>query len=116
MRTTRLPAQAGLIILVAILCASYVGYRFAETLYPDPAALQTIIPGLSHSNVVHRLGVMYDSVKPGEYAGTGKVLSGMQRPESIARLCVWRVRHSRDRFWVGFDDADAVVSAGLEDR
>ena len=102
--------------MVAIICALYVGYRYAETLYPDQSATQTIIPGLSHSNVVQRLGVMYDSVKPGEYADTDKVLSEMPSKESIVRLCVWRVRYSRGSFWVGLDNSDTVISVRLEER
>ncbi|MGB4019546.1 MAG: hypothetical protein WBK78_08600 [Syntrophomonadaceae bacterium] len=102
--------------MAAIICALFIGYRFAENHYPDKSTIQTIIPGLSHSNVVQRLGVMYDSAKPGEYTDMDKVLSGMQNNESISRLCVWRIRSSRDLFWVGLDDSDTVISVRIEER
>lgn len=116
MRITRLHAIAGLVAMAAILCAIYIGYRFAETHYPDQSAVDAIIPGLSHSNVVQRLGVMYDRTKLGEYSDTDKILSGMQRKESIARLCVWRVRNTRDSLWVGYDETDTVISVWMQKR
>ena len=112
MRITRLHAIAGLAIISTIIIALFI----AETHYPDKSAVDAITPGLSHSNVVQHLGVMYDSAKPGDYADMDRVLSGMQNKESIARLCVWRVRYSRDLFWVGLDDSDTVISARKQER
>ena len=114
MRITRLHSIVGLAMVAAILCALLIGYRIAESHYPDRSAIDGIRPGLSHSNVVQRLGVMYDSLNPSENADMGRILSAMQHTESITRLCVWRVRHTRNRFWVGFDDADAVISYASE--
>ena len=116
MKITRLHAISGLVIVIAIICTLFIGYRYAETHYPDQSTVDAIIPGLSHSNVVQRLGVMYDSAKPGEYSDMDSVLSIMQGKESIARLCVWRVRHSRDLFWVGLDDKDIVISVKFQKR
>ena len=116
MRITRLHSIVGLAMVAAILCALLIGYRIAESHYPDRSAIDGIRPGLSHSNVVQRLGVMYDSTKPGEYSDTDRILSGMQRKESIARLCVWRVRNTRDLFRVGYDETDTVISVTLQKR
>ena len=116
MRITRLHAMASLVIVAAIIGVLFIGYRYFEAHYPDQSTVDAIIPGLSHSNVVQRLGVMYDSTKPGEYSDTDRILSGMQKKESIARLCVWRVRNTRDLFWVGYDDTDSVISVTLQKR
>ena len=112
MRITRLHAIAGLAIMATIIIALFI----AENHYPDRSAVNAITPGLSHSNVVHHLGVMYDSAKPGDCADMDRVLSGMPSKESIARLCVWRVRYSRDLFWVGLDDSDTVISVRIQAR
>ena len=114
MKITRLPSIVGLVIGAAILFAIFIGDRIAESHYPDRSAIDGIRPGLSHSNVVQRLGVMYDSLNPNDNADTGKILSAMQRTGSITRLCVWRVRHTGNRFWVGFDDANTVISYASE--
>ena len=114
MRITRLHAISGLVIVIAIICTLFIGYRYAETHYPDQSTVDAIIPGLSHSNVVQRLGVMYDSLNPNDSDDIGIILSAMQHTESITHLCVWRVRHTRTRFWVGFDDANTVVSYASE--
>ena len=108
--------MAGLVILAAIIGVLFIGYRYFEAHYPDQSTVDAIIPGLSHSNVVQRLGVIYDSTKPGDYSDTNEILSGMQRKESIARLCVWRVRNTRDLFWVGYDETDTVISVTLQKR
>ena len=108
--------MASLVIVAAIIGVLFIGYRYFEAHYPDQSTVDAIIPGLSHSNVVQRLGVMYDSAKPGEYADMDKVLSGMQNNESISRLCVWRIRSSRDLFWVGLDDSDTVISVRIQER
>ena len=102
--------------MAAIIGIIFIGYRFFEAHYPDQSTVDAIIPGLSHSNVVQRLGVIYDSTKPGDYSHTDKILSGMQRKESIARLCAWRVRNTRDLFWVGYDETDTVISVTLQER
>ena len=102
--------------MATIIFALFLGFRFAETHYPDQSAIQTIIPGHSHSNVVQRLGVMYDSAKPGEYADMDRVLTEMQNTETISRLCVWRIRSSRDLFWVGLDESDTVIFVRTEKR
>lgn len=101
--------------MVALILVMFIGLYLAERFYADRSAVIAITPGLSRSNVVQRLGVMYDSAKPGEYADMDSVLSGMQSKESIARLCVWRVRYSRDLFWVGLDDSDTVISVRIQE-
>ena len=116
MRISRSHSITGLVIVAAIIGIIFIGYRVFEAHYPDQSTVDAIIPGLSHSNVVQRLGVIYDSTKPGDYSDTDKILSGMQRKESIARLCVWRVRNTRDLFWVGYDETDTVISVTLQKR
>ena len=114
MRISRSHSITGLVIVAAIIGIIFIGYRVFEAHYPDQSTVDAIIPGLSHSNVVQRLGVMYDSLNPNDNADMGIILSAMQHTESITRLCVWRVRHTRNRFWVGFDDANTVVSYASE--
>ena len=116
MRLKRLHILTGAVVIAALILVIFIGLRFAEMSYADRSAVDAITPGLSHSNVVELLGVMYDSAKPGEYADMDSVLTGMQSKESIARLCVWRVRNTRDLFWVGLDDSDTVISAWLQKR
>ena len=116
MKISRLHLMAGVVIIAALFLVLFIGLLYAEKYYADPSDVAAIAPGLSRSNVVQRLGVMYDDSKPGEYADMDSVLAGMPGKDSITRLCVWRVRYSRDLFWVGLDDSDTVISVKLQKR
>ena len=116
MRLKRLHVLTGAGGIAALILVLFIGLYFAEMFYADRSAVAAIIPGLSRSNVVQRLGVMYDDSKPGEYADMDSVLAGMPGKSSITRLCVWRLRYSRDLFWVGLDDSDTVISVTLQKR
>ena len=112
MRITRLHATVSVAIIAAIFLILFI----AEKHFADRSAVDAITPGLSHSNLVERLGVMYDSIKTGEYDDMDGVLAGMPRNDSITLLCIWRVRYSRDLLWVGLDDSDTVISVWLQKR
>jgi hypothetical protein len=108
--------RAGAATIAALILLLFVGHRYGERLHADRSAVSAIGPGMARSNVVQRLGVMYDDSARGEYADSDKVLAGMQGRDSITHLCCWRIRNSRDVFWVGLDDKDNVISVILQKR
>jgi hypothetical protein len=116
MKMKRSYVLAGIAVTAALIAIFFIGHHVMEMTLADRTATDTITPGLSYSNVVDRLGVMYDSLKPGEYADTDNVIADMPQKDSITRLCVWRIRNSRDFFWVGFDETDAVIAMKIQTR
>ena len=69
---------AGAATIAAFTFLLFAGYRFSERLNADRSDVSAIEPGMSRSNVVQRLGVMYDDSARGEYAKKDRVLAGMQ--------------------------------------
>lgn len=106
----------GAAVIAACILLIIVGFHYSEKFFADRNAVAAIGPGMSRSNVVQLLGVMYDDAKPGEYADVDSVLSRMQGNEDIAHLSSWRIRNSRELFWVGFDDRDSVISVTIQKK
>ncbi|MFA5251766.1 MAG: hypothetical protein WC454_04175 [Phycisphaerae bacterium] len=69
---------------------------------------------MTRSEVVESLGVFYDDSTPGQYADVDRIVAQMKNSKSIIHICYWRIAHSRDMVWIGFDANGIVVSTYIE--
>ena len=108
-RRFRIIAAIGAFFLV-FSAAVFGGVYLVETSHANREATQSIKNGMTYSEVVGSLGVMYDRIYRGEYESTDEVIAKMENGESINFVCDWRIRFSLDMFYVGFDEHEVVVA------
>ncbi|MCB1070355.1 MAG: hypothetical protein H7A43_02195 [Verrucomicrobia bacterium] len=101
----------GVCIAVVILLSSY-----SQRVYADPARIPEIVPGMTRSNVIQILGVMYDNTAPGIYTDADAVIALMTNKEAVAELYTWGLRHTKDMFHVAFDASNSVLEVRWEKR
>ena len=98
---------AALLFILGVVVSG--GVYLVETSHADRDSTQRVKKEMSYSEVVDVLGVMYDRSYGGEYDSTDEVIAKMENGESVSFVCDWRIRFSRDVFYIGFNEDEVVV-------
>jgi len=104
--------EIAIIAAVGLLLSSIIagGLYLQETVHADRETIQRIEKGMTYAEVVDLLGVRYDRSYLGEYESTDEVIANMENGEAVSFVCDWRIGSTREMFYVGFDEQEAVVA------